>query len=128
MPTTKTGKPTAKKPPQTGRDLAQSIKHLTIDGVRYELKFNNKSARIAEDVYANEYGRDIGYYGIMDEAANKRHSALMAIYYGALVAGGSDMSWEEFDEKFKLAGIGNVAEVLVSGLQESLPTPAERKN
>lgn len=128
MSTTKTGKPAAKKPIQTGRDLAQSIKHLTIEGVRYELKFNNKSARITEDVYANEYGRDIGYFSIMDEAANHRHSALMAIYYGALVAGGSAMTWEEFDENFKLAGIEGVADVLRAGLKESLPTPAERKN
>ncbi|MDR3050925.1 MAG: hypothetical protein LBU67_04315, partial [Oscillospiraceae bacterium] len=62
------------KPPQTGRDLSQGAHTVTINGVRYTLKFNNHSARVAEDIYADVYGRDIGYYAILSEYANLRDS------------------------------------------------------
>lgn len=111
---------------QTGRDLSQSARAITIEGVRYTLKFNNRAARIAEDIYADEYGRDIGYYAILEEAAKHRHGALMAIYYGALVAGGQDMSWEFFDDAFTLNSIEGISDIIQQGIAESLPAPTEK--
>lgn len=105
-----------------GRDLDAPVQHITLDGVKYELKFNNRAARIAEDVYEEIYGKpEIGYYAIIDEAARSKHRALQAIYYGALVAGGTAMDWDTFDEKFTLSAIDGVADIIMKALSESLP-------
>ena len=36
-----------------GRDVAAPVKQLTFMGQRYAMKFNNRAARIAEDIYAD---------------------------------------------------------------------------
>ncbi len=120
--------PQGSRPMQMGRDLSNSAHKLTFNGIQYPLKFCNRAARITEDIYANEYGRDIGYYSILTEYANHRHSAITAICYGALVAAGCDMSWEDFDNIFTLDAIDNAGDLLHKGIEQSLPTPDERKN
>ena len=76
-----------------GHDLASPVKTMTIDAQKYTLAFTNKAARIAEDIYADVYeveGSKGGYMSILSEAANGRHRAIQAIYYGALIAGGCE--------------------------------------
>lgn len=108
-----------------GRDLDAPVKHITLGGVKYPLKFNNKAARIAEDVYQEIYGKpEIGYYAIIDEASHSKHRALQAIHYGALIAGGADMDWDTYDDLFTLTSIEGVEEVIMQALSESLP-PAD---
>lgn len=105
-----------------GRDLDAPVQHLTLGEKQYELRFNNRAARIAEDVYESIYRKpEIGYYAIVDEAAHSKHRALQAIYYGALVAGGTDMGWDEFDALFTLSSIEGVADVIMKALSDSLP-------
>lgn len=105
-----------------GRDLDAPVQYLTLNGEKYALKFNNKAARIAEDVYQEIYGKpEIGYYTIVAEAAHSKHRALQAIYYGALVAGGTDMDWDTFDDEFTLSSIDGVADVIMKALSDSLP-------
>lgn len=110
-----------------GRDLdAPVVQMLTLNGEKYELKFNNRAARIAEDVYEDIYGKpEIGYYAIIDEAAHSKHKALQALYYGALVAGGTNMDWDTFDAQFTLSSIDGVADVIMKALSDSLP-PADK--
>ncbi len=108
-----------------GRDLEAPVKYITLREDKYPLKFNNKAARIAEDVYQEIYGKpEIGYYAIIDEASHSKHRALQAIYYGALIAGGTNMDWDTFDDLFTLTSIEGVAEVIMQALSESLP-PAD---
>lgn len=108
-----------------GRDLAAPRQSITLDGQTYQLTFNNRAARIAEDVYEDIYNRpDKGYFDILDEAGKGKHRALQALYYGALCAGGASMSWEEFDRLFTIGSIDGVQELIMAKLSESLP-PAD---
>lgn len=108
-----------------GRDLIAPTKTLTLNGVTYQLTFNNKAARVAEDVYEDVYNRpDKGYFDILDDASKGKHRALQAIYYGALVAGGTAMSWEQFDADFRLSSIEGVEDLIMAELSKSLP-PAD---
>ncbi len=50
---------------QRGRDVAAPVNEITLDGKRYALVFSNKAARVAEDVYEQQYGQDVGYAGIL---------------------------------------------------------------
>lgn len=105
-----------------GRDIGAPIEYIEFRGERVPLKFNNRAARIAEDIYAGEYGRDVGYYDIIAEMAVPKHRAMMAIIYGGMVAAGSAVTWEEFDEHFRLTDVPGVTETILRGTMASLPT------
>ena len=45
---------------QRARDVSAPIQFITLDGTRYKLAFTNRAARVAEDVYEQVYGRDVG--------------------------------------------------------------------
>lgn len=105
-----------------GRDVGAPVKHITIRGTTYPLVFNNHAARIAEDVYEEAYGKDVGYHDILRALARGKYSATMALYYAALVAGGAEITWEEFDRDFKIDQIEGIREVLENGITQSLPT------
>lgn len=104
-----------------GRDVSAPIQSIELEGQRYTLAFTNKAARVAEDVYEQIYGKDVGYAEILVLLARAKYSAIMAIFYGALVAGGADMSWEEFDSAFKLDSVPGVKEAILKGVVDSLP-------
>ena len=118
---------------QRGRDVSAPVTHITIDGRRYALAFNNRSARIAEDIYEQVYGKDVGYAEILAALAKFKYKAVMAMFYGAMVAGGAEIDWETFDEKFKLDSIDGIREIIAKGVIDALPkdnegSEAEDKN
>lgn len=104
-----------------GRDVSAPQRHITLDGQTYGLVFNNYAARLAEDIYEEQYGRDEGYAVILQELSRLKHRALMAVVYGAMIAGGAEMTWEEFDEKFKYGALAELTESIRSAVLESLP-------
>ena len=53
--------------PQRGRNVSAPVQHVRLNGTRYALVFNNKAMRIAEDVYSEQYGKDIGFFDIVTE-------------------------------------------------------------
>ncbi len=106
---------------QRGRDVSAPVKYIELNGQRYALAFNNKAARVAEDVYEQVYGKDTGYAEILTSLTRAKYSAIMAVFYGALVAGGTDMSWEDFDSAFKLDSIPGIKELIIKGVVDSLP-------
>lgn len=108
-----------------GRDIAAPLEEIVIDGYHYELVFNNRAARYAEDVYENQYGKDVGYADILRGIAKGKYSAIMAIFYGAMKAGGCPLSWDEFDEKFKLDEITGLDTIIMRGVEKSLPNVPE---
>lgn len=106
---------------QRARDIGAPIQHITLDGQRYMLTFSNKAARVAEDVYEQIYGLDVGYADILKSLAQFKYKAVMAVFYGALIAGGADMDWQTFDELFKLDSIDGIRELIVKGVVDALP-------
>lgn len=106
---------------QRARDIGAPVRHITLDGQRYTLTFSNKSARVAEDVYEQIYGLDVGYTDILKSLAQFKYKAVMAVFYGALIAGGADMDWQTFDELFKLDSIDGIREIIVKGVVDALP-------
>lgn len=110
---------------QRGRDVSAPVTHITLNGQRYALAFNNRAARVAEDIYEQIYGKDVGYADILAALAKFKYKAVMAVFYGALVAGGADMSWEDFDSTFKLDSIDGIREIIVKGVVDSLPAGDE---
>lgn len=117
-----------------GRDVAAPVQHVTYKGQSYPMIYNNLAARIAEDIYEEKFGRDIGYYGILDELAKPKHRAIMAIVYASLKAGGVDVDWNEFEETFSLADIEGMLDRIRNGIIQSLPDedpdadPEDEKN
>ena len=69
----------------------------------------------------DEYGRDVGYTEILKALANFKYKAVMAVFYGALIAGGAEMDWETFDNLFKLDSIEGIREIIVQGVVDALP-------
>ena len=106
---------------QRGRDMAAPVNAITLDGKRYALVFSNMAARVAEDVYEQQYGQDVGYADILAALTKFKYKAVMAVFYGALVAGGTDMSWDEFDATFKLDSIPGIREIITKGVVDALP-------
>lgn len=104
-----------------GRDISAPIEQITIDGNAYKLVYNNHAARVAEDVYEQYYGQDVGYGEIIQRIARGKYAAIMALFYGAMVAGGCDMEWREFDANFKLDSVDGIREIILRGLEKSLP-------
>lgn len=107
--------------PMKGRDMAAPVKDITIKGIVYPLKFNNYSARLAEDVYEDQYGKDKNYTDILQELSRGKYRAIMAVFFGAMVSGGHSMSWADFDEQFKLDSISGIKEVIAKGIVQALP-------
>lgn len=106
---------------QRGRYVAAPIKEIELNGKRYALLFSNRAARVAEDVYEQQYGQDVGYADILTDLTKFKYKAVMAVFYGALIAGGTDMSWEDFDTNFKLDSIPGIKEIITKGVLDSLP-------
>ena len=104
-----------------GRDISAPVQHVVFNGKRYPMIFNNRAARITEDIYSDVFGRDIGYYGILNEVAVPKHRAIMAVVFAGIVAAGADVTWEDFDENFKLSDVEGVTEAIRKGMIESLP-------
>lgn len=111
-----------------GQDIAAPVKTVTLEGTRYELKFSNRAARIAEDVYNDQFGRDVNYLDILREMAEMKHRALLAIVYGALIAGGGSMPYDEFEDKFTYDCIDGLRDVIRKGVFDALPEADEEKN
>lgn len=113
---------------QRGRDMSAPITHITLNGTRYKLAFTNMAARVAEDVYEQQYGQDVGYVDILAALTKFKYKAVMAMLYGALIAGGTSMSWDEFDAAFKLDSIDGIRDIILKGVADSLPKADEAKD
>lgn len=113
---------------QRGRDMSAPITHITLNGTRYKLAFTNMAARVAEDVYERQYGQDVGYADILAALTKFKYKAVMAMLYGALIAGGTSMSWDEFDAAFKLDSIDGIRDIILKGVADSLPKADEAQD
>ena len=108
---------------ERARDISAPVQHISFGERSYTLCYNNMAARVAEDVYEQQYGRDVGYYDILDEMQRHKHRAIMAIVFGALVAGGAEITWEDFDRDFSITAIDAVRDRIAEGIIASLPEP-----
>lgn len=106
-----------------GRDLVQPAQTVTLDGVQYRLKWGNKQARITEQVYEEQYGRDVEYMQIMEDLKKQKHRALEACIYGAMIAGGAEMDFDRFDELFSYDAIDQLRDVVRQSVLDTLPDP-----
>lgn len=109
-----------------GRDVHAPVEFVVLNGTEYKTVYNNRTARIAEDVYEQQYGKDVGYATILREIAVGKYKAIMALFYAAIASGGSDMTWEEFDAAFNLDSIPNVREIIAGAVAKSLPKVDEK--
>ena len=62
-----------------GRDMSAPVEFITLNGTQYKTVYNNQTARIAEDVYEQQYGKDVGYGEILKGIAKGKYSAIMAL-------------------------------------------------
>lgn len=109
-----------------GRDLSAPVQTITLGGRQYSAVYNNRCARICEDVYEQHYGKDLGYGQILGQLAKGKYAAIMAILYGAIVAGGCEMSFEAFDALFSLESIEGMRDLIIQAVEQSLPDAGEQ--
>ena len=113
-------------PAAKGRDVAAPQRHVRFHGKSYPMIYNNTTARIAEDVYADVYGHpELGYYDVLDELAVPKHRAVMAMAYAAIRAANPEVTWEAFDAAFALTDIEGMRQAMQQAVLESLPEPEE---
>lgn len=67
------------------------------------------------------YEAQVGYTEILKALSNFKYKAVMAVFFGALIAGGAEMDWETFDNLFKLDSIEGIREIIVQGVVDALP-------
>ena len=67
------------------------------------------------------YEAQVDYTEILKALSNFKYKAVMAVFYGALIAGGAEMDWETFDNLFKLDSIEGIREIIVQGVVDALP-------
>ena len=108
-----------------GRDISAPIEYITLDGTRYKTVYNNQTARLAEDVYERQYGMDVGYAVILSDLSKGKYRAVTALFYAALRAGGTEMTWEDFDARFKLDSVPGILDVIARAVTQSLPDAPE---
>lgn len=111
-----------------GRDLVQPAQTVTLDGVQYHLKWGNKQARITEQVYEEQYGRDVEYMQIMADLKREKHRAMEACIYGAMIAGGAQMDFDTFEELFTYDAIDQLRDTVRQSVLDTLPDPAMAGN
>jgi hypothetical protein len=104
------------------RDVSAPEKHVTIGGRTYTLVFSNAAIRTAEDVYVEQYGKDVGFAVILKEMAAAKYCAIMAMLYGALIAGGCALTWADFDRDFRVDSIEGMRQTIMQGMVDSMPT------
>lgn len=114
-----------KKAVQRGKDLAGAGMDIEYLGKSYNLVLTNKASLITEQVYEEEFGKDIGFYAILGELQIPKHRALMAFIYGMLKANGVDTDWNEFMENFTITDIRTVAETIARLVTENMPKAEE---
>lgn len=111
-----------------GRDMSAPVEFITLNGTQYKTVYNNQTARIAEDVYEQQYGKDVGYGEILKGIAKGKYSAIMALFYAAIISGGAHLSWEDFDAQFHLDSIEGVREIIARAVQKTLPDVPEQED
>ena len=80
-------------------DLCPVEKVVRIGKEDYALQFNHRMLREAELVYIKEYERVVNAGIILGELLAGTLTALMAVAYGAIRAGGRRISWDTFDNE-----------------------------
>lgn len=113
---------------QRGRDLVAPAKSVTLNETTYPLVWGNKQARISEDVYADQFGRDVSYMEILQDLEKRKHRAMQACVYGALIAGGATMSWADFDANFTYLAIDQLRDAVRDAVLATLPDPETSGN
>lgn len=111
---------------EKGRDLAAPVTEMTVGGQKCPLIFNMEAFRLAEDLYEDVYGKEKNFTEIALELTNGRLRAIMAMYYAAIRAGGTEMSWDAFQRSFRLTDIPGVQEKLTQLLGDALPEPEKK--
>ena len=106
-----------------GRELAAPQTEMEFDGQMCPLKFDMNCFRIAEDVYEEEYGQDANFAEIAVKLTKGRLGAIMAVSYAALVSGGLNITFPNFQAVFKLTDIPGVRDRMTDLLADALPDP-----
>ena len=110
-----------------GRDISRPVDSMELDGVTYPLAFDTNAMRVAEDVYDLQYHRNDSFLVIVQHLAAGRIGAIMAVLYGALISGGLEISWKEFNSKFKLTDIPGFKDMLMANVRKALPEADKKK-
>lgn len=108
--------------PAKGRDVDAPVRMVDWHGRKFPMRFDNRMARIVEDVYAQEYRHpEMGYYDVLGEIGVPKHRALMAMAYAAIVSGGVDIEFGVFEMEFRITDIEGMQEAIQGAVMESLP-------
>lgn len=118
----------AARPNVRAQDVDAPEQVLTLNGERYRLRYDNRSARVAEQVIFDETGEIVGFLDIVDRMLKGQYTATMAIFYGAVcshqrAAGEPIMDWDEFDDHFDYSCIPGVQEHVMAAVADYLPEP-----
>ena len=111
----------AKKQNIRARDLTAPVTKMVFDGQEYPLRFDLNTFRIAEDIYADEFGKDKNFAEIALELTKGRLGAIMAMYYAALKSAGAEIGWAHFQANFRLTDIPGVKERMTQLVADALP-------
>ena len=105
----------------TAQDIRAPEITLTIGGKEYKGRFDMTAYAHAEVAYHKEFKEKVNIAVLISELADGMTPAIMAVCYGAIVSGGSDLTWNEFKNKFTFASIPAIRDALTQAVTDSLP-------
>lgn len=109
----------------TAQDIRAPEITLTIGGKDYKARFDMTAYAHAEVVYHREFKEKVNIAVLISELADGMTPAIMAVCYGAIVSGGSDLTWSEFKKTFTFASIPAIRDALTQAVTDSLPDSDE---
>ena len=116
---------------QTGSAISGKLLRIRWDDKNYDLRYTNAAMRNAEDVYDDIYHAETcDWTRILNDIAKGKLKGVMAVYFGALKTVLPRLTWQEFDDKFRLDMIEEVRNMMLSAVSNAMPeaAPGDGKN
>jgi len=93
-------------------------------GKKYKMEFNFRALAETINAYAVNYSRRIDVPGIVAELGTGTPTAIAAMAFGALVAGGLKINWDLFwSELFTFENFDAFDRAIAAGVPAMFPTP-----
>ena len=95
---------------------------VEIGGTAYQLDFDPQALSFAEQVYEDEYDKDVNAAVIIQEVFSAKMSAVSAIIYGALRSAGNKILWKAFTKTiFTYDHFDTLLDAAMRGIDSMMP-------
>lgn len=107
-------------------DMRVNERVLELNEKAYKLDFDMQAFSYAEQVYREQFDRDVNVAVIIRELFDVKMSAVMAFCYGAMRSGGEAVTWQDFSKHiFTYSNFDTVFDVVAGAIEELFASDGE---